>query len=39
MGVAQLNLTLSDPQIEAIVAFLTTLTGTYQGRPVAPAAK
>jgi cytochrome c peroxidase len=39
MGISQLNLTLSDPQIDAVVAFLNTLTGTYQGRPVAAAAK
>jgi cytochrome c peroxidase len=34
MGVAQLNSTLTDPQVEAIVAYLRTLTGTYRGRPV-----
>jgi cytochrome c peroxidase len=34
MGIAQLNWTLSDQQVDAIVAFLGTLTGTYQGRPV-----
>lgn len=35
MGTAQLNLTLSDQQVDAIVAFLRTLTGTYHGDPVA----
>jgi cytochrome c peroxidase len=39
MGNAQLNWTLSEPEIDAIVAFLTTLTGTYQGRPLAEAAR
>ena len=34
MGLAQLNTTLTDEQIEAIVAYLRTLTGTYQGTPV-----
>jgi cytochrome c peroxidase len=34
MGRAQLDRTLSDPQVEAIVAFLRTLTGTYKGNPV-----
>lgn len=34
MGRAQLDQTLSDQQIEAIVAFLNTLTGTYRGHPV-----
>jgi len=34
MGVGQLNSTLTDPQVEAIVAYLRTLTGTYRGRPV-----
>jgi len=34
MGLAQLNTTLTDEQIEAIVAFLQTLTGTYRGAPV-----
>lgn len=37
MGAAQLNRTLSDQQIEAIVAFLHTLTGTYRGDPVVAA--
>jgi cytochrome c peroxidase len=34
MANAQLDRTLSDQQIEAIVAFLQTLTGTYRGAPV-----
>ncbi len=34
MGRAQLDRTLSDQQVEAIVAFLRTLTGTYKGNPV-----
>jgi cytochrome c peroxidase len=34
MGFAQLDQTLSDQQVEAIVAFLNTLTGTYRGSPV-----
>jgi cytochrome c peroxidase len=33
MAFAQLDETLSDRQIEAIVAFLNTLTGTYRGVP------
>ena len=37
MGAAQLDRTLADQQIEAIVAFLNTLTGTYRGVPVAAA--
>lgn len=38
MGFAQLNQTLSDEQIQDVVAFLQTLTGTYRGTPVtAPA--
>jgi cytochrome c peroxidase len=37
MGAAQLDRTLSDEQIEAIVAFLNTLTGTYRGAPVVAA--
>jgi cytochrome c peroxidase len=37
MGTAQLNRTLSDQQIEGIVAFLSTLTGTYRGNPVVAA--
>jgi cytochrome c peroxidase len=38
MGVAQLDRVLTDQQIAAIVAFLNTLTGTYQGQAVRPAA-
>jgi cytochrome c peroxidase len=38
MGLAQLDRILSDRQVAAIVAFLETLTGTYQGRAVVPAA-
>lgn len=34
MGFSQLDQALSDPQIDAIVAFLDTLTGTYRGAPV-----
>ena len=34
MGRAQLDRTLPDQQVEAIVAFLRTLTGTYKGKPV-----
>jgi len=34
MGVAQLNSTLTDQQVNAIVAFLQTLTGRYRGTPV-----
>jgi cytochrome c peroxidase len=34
MGKAQLNQTLSDQQVDAIVAFLKTLTGNYRGRPL-----
>jgi cytochrome c peroxidase len=34
MGTAQLDRTLSDEQIKAIVAFLNTLTGTYRGASV-----
>jgi cytochrome c peroxidase len=34
MGLAQLNSTLTDQQISAIVAFLGTLTGNYRGVPV-----
>jgi len=37
MAIAQLDETLSDQQIEAIVAFLNTLTGTYRGVPVTAA--
>ena len=38
MGNAQLDHVLTDDQTKAIVAFLQTLTGTYLGRPVTPAA-
>jgi cytochrome c peroxidase len=34
MGVAQLNSTLTDQQVNAIVAFLHTLTGRYRGEPI-----
>jgi cytochrome c peroxidase len=37
MGGAQLDQTLTDQQVEAIVAFLHTLTGTYRGVPVVAA--
>jgi cytochrome c peroxidase len=37
MGYAQLDQRLSDRQVEAIVAFLNTLTGTYRGSPVVAA--
>ena len=37
MGNAQLDQTLSDQQIKAIVSFLNTLTGTYRGAPVVAA--
>lgn len=37
MGVAQLNSTLTDPQVDTIVAFLRTLTGQYRGAPVGAA--
>jgi cytochrome c peroxidase len=38
MGNAQLDQTLTDHQVSAIVAFLRSLTGTYRGRPVTAAA-
>jgi cytochrome c peroxidase len=38
MGIAQLDRMLTDQQIAAIVAFLDTLTGTYRGQTVRPAA-
>lgn len=38
MAASQLNQTLSNGQIEAIVGFLRTLTGTYRGVPVVAAA-
>jgi cytochrome c peroxidase len=34
MGAAQLDQPLQKPQIDAIIAFLNTLTGTYRGAPV-----
>jgi len=34
MGFAQLNSTLTDQQVNAIVAYLKTLTGNYRGTPV-----
>ncbi len=34
MGLAQLNSTLTDQQVNAIVAYLRTLTGKYRGAPV-----
>ena len=34
MGLAQLNSTLTDQQVTAIVAYLQTLTGKYRGAPV-----
>jgi cytochrome c peroxidase len=37
MGAAQLDRILSDQQVESIVAFLNTLTGTYRGAPVTAA--
>jgi cytochrome c peroxidase len=37
MAAAQLNKTLSEPEVEAIVAFLQTLTGNYRGNPVTAA--
>jgi cytochrome c peroxidase len=37
MAAAQLDRTLSDQQVDNIVGFLRTLTGSYRGRPVAGA--
>lgn len=37
MGLAQLNSTLTDQQVKAIVAYLQTLTGNIRGKPVAGA--
>jgi cytochrome c peroxidase len=34
MGKAQLNATLTDTQVSAIVAYLQSLTGNYRGKPV-----
>lgn len=39
MGLAQLNTTLTDEQIDAIVAYLRTLTGVYGGKPVGGSAE
>jgi cytochrome c peroxidase len=39
MAAAQLDRTLSDPQVVAIVAFLNTLTGTFHGAPVIAASQ
>jgi cytochrome c peroxidase len=36
MGLAQLNSTLTDQQVKAIVGYLQTLTGNYRGAPVGP---
>jgi cytochrome c peroxidase len=36
MGIAQLDRTLSDQQVAAIVAFLQTLTGTYRDHAIKP---
>jgi cytochrome c peroxidase len=38
MGFAQLDRVLTDGQVAAIVTFLNTLTGTYNGAPVSSAA-
>jgi cytochrome c peroxidase len=38
MGYAQLDRALTVDETKAIVAFLKTLTGTYRGKPVTPAA-
>jgi cytochrome c peroxidase len=38
MGIAQLDRELTDGQVAAIVDFLNTLTGTYQGHELRPAA-
>jgi cytochrome c peroxidase len=37
MGAAQLDRTLSDQHVDALVAFLQSLTGNYRGAPVAEA--
>ena len=39
MGAAQLDRILSDQQVEAIVAFLNTLTGAYRGASLVPASQ
>jgi cytochrome c peroxidase len=36
MAIAQLDRTLTEQQIVALVAFLNSLTGIYAGRPVTP---
>jgi cytochrome c peroxidase len=38
MGFAQLDRVLTDQQVAGIVAFLDTLTGSYRGQPLRPAA-
>jgi cytochrome c peroxidase len=38
MARAQLDLTIDDRDVDDIAAFLDTLTGTYRGRPLRPAA-
>jgi cytochrome c peroxidase len=38
MGIAQLDRVLTDQQISVVVAFLNTLTGTYRGETITPAA-
>jgi cytochrome c peroxidase len=38
MGFAQLDRVLNEEQVTAIIAFLNTLTGTYRGRTISPAA-
>jgi hypothetical protein len=35
MAASQLDRTLTDEQVESLVAFLRTLTGNYRGSPVA----
>jgi cytochrome c peroxidase len=37
MAAAQLDRTLSDQQVDALVAFLQSLTGNYRGAPVTEA--
>jgi cytochrome c peroxidase len=39
MAAAQLDRTLSDQQVDSIVAFLQTLTGTFRGKPVVGASQ
>jgi len=39
MGITQLDLAITDEQIAAVVAFLRTLTGTYNGLPITPGAE